>query len=130
MLTADRISWPYAVVLITLVLALMLTEVARATESMWSSWAAGLLLGGLGIFAVFAGNPLTLLLAWTAIDLVELLILLRQGIPKNMRERVVVAFSVRILGSGLLMAVVLATSSADSNGRSQIYLPKQQYCCY
>ena len=111
-LTADRISWPYAVVLITLVLALMLTEVARATESMWSSWAAGLLLGGLGIFAVFAGNPLTLLLAWTAIDLVELLILLRQGIPKNMRERVVVAFSVRILGSGLLMAAVLATSSA------------------
>ncbi|MCJ7661691.1 MAG: hypothetical protein MUO67_21295 [Anaerolineales bacterium] len=111
-LTADRISWPYAVVLITLVLALMLTEVARATESMWSSWAAGLLLGGLGIFAVFAGNPLTLLLAWTAIDLVELLILLRQSIPKNMRERVVVAFSVRILGSGLLMAAVLVTSSA------------------
>ena len=111
-LTSDRISWPYAVALITLVLAMMLTEVARATESMWSSWAAGLLLGGLGIFAVFAGNPLTLLMAWTAIDLVELLILLRQNIPKNMRERVVVAFSVRILGSGLLMAAVVLTSSA------------------
>ena len=111
-LTADQLSWPYAVALITLVLAMMLTEVARATESMWSAWAAGLLLGALGIFAAFAGNPLTLLMAWTAIDLVELLTLLGQRIPNNMRERVVVAFSVRILGSGMLMAAVLLTSSA------------------
>jgi hypothetical protein len=111
-LTADRVSWPYAVALITLVLAMMLTEVARATESMWSAWAAGLLLAALGIFAAFAGNPLTLLIAWTAIDLVELLTLLGQRIPKNMRERVVVAFSVRILGSGMLMAAMLLTSSA------------------
>jgi hypothetical protein len=110
-LTADRISWPYAVGLITLVLAMMLTEVARATESLWSAWAAGLSLGALGVFAVFAGNPLTLLLAWTAIDLVELSILLAQTIPNAMRERLVVAFSVRILGSGMLLAAVLLTSS-------------------
>jgi len=111
-LTADRLSWPYAVALVTIVLAMMLTEVARATESMWSAWAAGLLLGALGIFAALAGNPLTLLMAWTAIDLVELLTLLGHRIPNNMRERVVVAFSVRILGSGMLMAAVLLTSSA------------------
>jgi len=111
-LTADRLSWPYAVALVTIVLAMMLTEVARATESMWSAWAAGLLLGALGIFAALAGNPLTLLMAWTAIDLVELLTLLGHRIPNNMRERVIVAFSVRILGSGMLMAAVLLTSSA------------------
>jgi hypothetical protein len=110
-LTADRISWPYAVGLITLVLAMMLTEVARATESMWSAWAAGLLLGALGVFAAFSGNPLTILLAWTVIDLFELLILLAQTIPNAMRERVVMAFSVRILGSGILFAAVLLTSS-------------------
>jgi hypothetical protein len=110
-LTADRISWPYAVGLIVLVLAMMLTEVARATESMWSAWAAGLLLGSLGVIAVFAGNPLTLLLAWMAIDLIELLILLAQSIPNPIGARVVVAFSSRLLGSGLLMAAILFTSS-------------------
>ncbi len=110
-LTADRLSWPYAVALITLVLAMMLTEVARATESMWSAWAAGVLLGALGILAIFAGNPLTLLMAWTAIDIAELLIILGQNIPKNMRERMVVAFSVRVVGSGMLLAAALLTSN-------------------
>ena len=110
-LTADRLSWPYATALITLVLAMMLTEVARATESMWSAWAAGVLLGALGILAIFAGNPLTLLMAWTAIDIAELLIILGQNIPKNMRERVVVAFSVRVVGSGMLLAAALLTSN-------------------
>jgi hypothetical protein len=92
---------------------MMLTEVARATEARWSAWEAGLLLGALGVIAVFAGNPLTLLAAWTAIDLVEFLILLAQKIPSAMRERVVMAFTVRIIGSGMLLAAVLLNSTAE-----------------
>lgn len=110
-LTADQISWPYAVGLITLVVAMMLTEVARAAEARWSAWAAGLLLGALGVWAILAGNPLTLLVAWTAIDLVDFLLLFSQKVPSEMRERVVVAFTVRILGSGMLLAAILLNST-------------------
>ncbi len=110
-LTIDRFSWPYAVCLATLILVMMMTDVARASESMWSAWTAGLLLGALGVFAVIAGNPLTLLMAWAAIDLVELFVLIVQSIPNEMRERLVVAYSVRIFGSGLLLAVVLLNDS-------------------
>lgn len=110
-LTADHLSWPYAVGVTVLVLAMMLTEGIRATESMRSAWAVSVLIGALGIFAVYAGNPLTLIMAWTAIDLVELLALFGQTIPNATRERVVAAFSVRILGSGCLLAAVLLYSS-------------------
>jgi len=110
-LIMDQISWPYAVGVVTLILVMMMTDVARASESMWSDWAAGLLLGALGVFAVIAGNPLTLLMAWAAIDLVELFVLFVQPVPAEMRERLVVAYSIRIFASGLLLVVVLLNDS-------------------
>jgi hypothetical protein len=114
-LLVDRLSWPYAVALGTLALAGILTEVARAPEADWASWSASLVLTTLGILAVFSGNSLTLLLTWTAIDLFELVVLLWQVTPSHMRERVVVSFTARVFGSGLLVAAVLVASSAGEN---------------
>lgn len=103
-LSLDQFSWPYALGLTTLVLAVILTDVARAGEADWANWAGSLFETALGLLAVMAGNPLTLLLAWTAIDLVELLVLLGEVLPSKVRERIVLAFSVRVLGSVLLIA--------------------------
>lgn len=112
MLLVDRLSWPYAVALATLILGVILTDVARAPDVDWATWAGSLVLAALGIFAVLAGNPLTLLLAWTAIDLVELLVMLGQVKESSVRERLVVAFSARVLGSLTLLAGVVAARSA------------------
>lgn len=114
MLLVDRLSYPYVVGLTTLVLAMILTEVARAPQAGWSAWATSLLLVGLGILAVLSGNPLTLLVSWTAIDLVELLVMLGQVSQSKLRERVVIAFSVRVLGSGMLMGAMLSTSAVGN----------------
>jgi hypothetical protein len=111
-LLVDRISWPFAVALVTLILAVILTDVARAPEADWVTWSESLVLTGLGLLAVLAGNPLTLLLTWSAIDLVELLILLGHVKESRVRERVVVSFSARVLGSGLLVTAVLVASAA------------------
>lgn len=110
-LLVDRLSWPFALSLSTLVLAVILTEIGRAPEADWAAWAGSLILAALGILAVLAGNPLTLLLAWTAIDLFELLILLVQVKPSALRERVVIAFSARVLGSVLLTAAAMVARS-------------------
>lgn len=112
-LLVDPVSWPYALALTTLCLAVILTDVVRSAEADWSAWAACMALISLGLVAVLAGNPLTLMLAWAAIDIVELLILLGQIVQSEVRERIVVAFSVRVIG---LMLLVWASVAARASG--------------
>lgn len=103
-LLVDERSWPYAAALTTLVLAVILTDVARFAEMEWSSWMNSLAMAALGLLAVFAGSPLTLLLAWAAIDIVELAIFLARVELDQDRERVVIAFSAKVAGLLLLLA--------------------------
>jgi hypothetical protein len=71
----------------------------------WLFWAAVLVLTAIGLLAVTAGNLLTLLLAWAALDLIELVILLGQIQESSARERVVIVFSARLAG---IVAVLIA----------------------
>lgn len=112
LLLVDRISWPFALGLATLALAVIVTEVAREFEAELSSWAASLALAALGMTAVLAGNPLTLLLGWSALDFIELFILLRQLQRTEERRQVVNAFAARVAGTVLLlMGLILASAS-------------------
>jgi hypothetical protein len=115
MLLIDRLSWPYAVALATLALAVILTDVVRAHEVDWMSWGGTLALASVGMVAVLAGNPLTLLLAWMALDLADLGIMFAQERSSAVRERVVIAFSARSAGSLMLIAAVLVTRAAGEN---------------
>lgn len=115
MLLVDRLSWPYAVALATLVLAVILTAVARVQPLAWEIWAGTLLLTALGLFAVLAGNPLTLLMAWAALDIVEVTFLLLQLKENEARERIVVSFSARLAGIILLLwAWIIARSTQET----------------
>ena len=135
-LRVDELSWPMAMALATLLLAVVLTSAARlerrgllppapqpALENMpnpvppapqtsqgayWKAWAANLALTGLGLVAVLAGNMLTLLLAWAALDIVEVLILLGQAATSLERGQVVRAFSARLGGVGALLLAGIA----------------------
>lgn len=120
-LLLDQYSWSFALCLATLTLSVVLTDVVRRPVTDWSLWVGGLFLTALGVSAVMAGNPLTLILFWTAIDLVELLILLGQLKQSESRERVIIAFSVRLTGTFLLIwAVVSARLTGNVWGLSQI----------
>lgn len=110
-LRLDPISWAFAISLATLGLAGILTDVTRLSQANWSTWSSSIGLIGMGILAVFSGNPLTLLLTWQAIDLVEVIILLNQGYASQDREPIVVIFSIRLLGSVLITAAILAAAS-------------------
>ena len=70
----------------TLLLSVLLTDVARVHEIHAGSWAAGMALAGTGILAVAAANPLTLLLGWALIDLSETTILMRAVTNSQQRE--------------------------------------------
>lgn len=100
---ADEASWPFALSITALTLAVFLTAVARPVFTNSFAWAGTLALGSLGVMAVTANNPLTLLLVWGALDITELFIQLRSVEGASNNEKVVTSFSTRALGSGLLL---------------------------
>ena len=99
----DSISWPFAFSVMTVTLAVILTGIARENFPAPIPWAAALILGGLGLLAVLASNPLTLLMVWAAIDITELISQLRSIDDPQASEKVVTAFATRVAGIGVLL---------------------------
>jgi len=112
-LLVDQISWPFAVSVATLALAVIVTEVAREFEAELSSWAGSLALAALGLTTVLAGNPLTLLLGWSVLDFSESLILLRHLQRSEERKQVISAVAARVAGSILLLYGLVQASASD-----------------
>ena len=110
-LLVDQLSWAYAFSIATLGLGTLLTSVARENFPSPPAWAGTLSLSAVGILAVLAENPLTLVLAWTAIDLAELITLIGSTRGKELRERVVIAFAARVIGSGFLLWAGLVSTA-------------------
>jgi len=100
---ADRLSWPFALSITALTLTILLTAITRSAVTNSFTWAGTLALGGIGLLAVTANNPLTLLLVWGALDITELLTQLRAVNGPANNEKVVISFSTRAIGIGLLL---------------------------
>lgn len=113
-LLLDSTSWSFAFAIATLNLAGILTDLARPDVSNWRTWAASCGLTGLGVLAVLSENPLTLVLAWVAIDLAELVIRIEHNLTNPTRERFTISTFIRITGSFLVVSAVLLTSAAES----------------
>lgn len=112
---ANGLSWPYALSISTLTLSVLLTAAAGPNFTNSLTWAGTLALGGLGLLAVTADNPVTLLLVWAALDLTELITQLRSVDGPANSKKVVIAFSTRALGIGLLAwANVVSVASGNS----------------
>jgi hypothetical protein len=111
-LRLDFSSWPYVFSLVVLATAFILTDAARLeSEARPHNWAAGLALTGLGLLTVMAANPITLVVTWTAVDLVESLMVLSTGAGRRMGVQTVTVFSVRVTGTLLVIAAVLFARS-------------------
>ena len=107
----DEITWPFALALASLCLAVVMTDVGRAGETSWVIWAGDLGLTALGLFAVLAENPMTLLIGWALVDVVELGILLRQVEHPATRRRVFYFFATSVLGTISVLGGVIAAGS-------------------
>ena len=112
--TADTLTWLFAFSVITLIVAVILTASARENFPAPIPWAATLVLGGLGLLAVLSDNPLSLLMIWSAIDLVELVAQLRSVDGPQPSEKVVTAFATRVAGSGVVLWASMVSISAGS----------------
>jgi len=107
---ADDVSWSYGLSLTALGLATIITAVIRKLSSAWN-WVSILFLISIGLLTVSADNPLTLVIAWFAMDITELATLLRT-VKEEKSEELVVGFSIRLIGVFLLLWSSIVSISA------------------
>jgi hypothetical protein len=100
---ADGIAWVFALSVIALALAVIVTSAARANFPSPLAWSGILILSSLGVLAAVADNPLTLVLIWASLDLAELVIQLRFVEDPKLTERVVISFASRAAGIVVLL---------------------------
>ncbi len=108
---ADGIAWVFVVSLASLCLAVIITAVVSEDFPYPVSWVGVLTLTALGILAVTADNPLTLVLLWAAIDLAELISQMRLVEEPKLGERVVISFAAHIAGILVLLWVDMVSIS-------------------
>jgi hypothetical protein len=113
-LVLDEISWPFAFSLASILLAMILTDVVRAPEADWSTWTFSLLLSAIGLFAVMAGNPLTLMLAWAGLDLAGLSLFLLRFRSGSYSKWSVATLSIKICGIFLLLWAILSAQNSQN----------------
>lgn len=121
---ADRISWAFALSFTSLCLAVIITAVARSNFPYPPGWIGSLILTSLGILAVTADNPLTLVLIWAAIDLAELVSQMRLMEEPKLSERVVIAFASRVTGTLVLLWANMISAAGGSILDFQLATPE------
>jgi hypothetical protein len=120
----DPVSWSFSLALATLILANILTAIARPSEANWQAWAGALAISAFGLLAVLAGNLVTLLMAWAAIDVLDLVISLKHILDSRTRARVTLAFTARAAGILFLLWAWIAIP-AGRPSQSLVELPAQ-----
>src|ERR1044071_7068758 len=112
---ADGIAWAFAISITTLCLAILITAVVRSNFPRVINWLGTLILTSLGILAVVADNPLTLVLIWAAIDISELIAQIRAAEDPKLSERTVTAFAFRAAG---ILVLLWADMVSLANGQN------------
>jgi hypothetical protein len=104
----DKITWPYALSIIALNIAVMLTSSARIHVKNESFlWAGSLLLTGIGVLACSTLNPLSLILVWTLLDIAELGFILFIRSDRRIESAGLLSFTWRVFGSLILAGVII-----------------------
>jgi hypothetical protein len=89
-------SWPYALAMITITLAVILSDAARTRyDSTPRAWSACLIIAAFGLLAILSGTSLTMMVAWVMLDLLEVYHLLRLQDTTQFNFRIVISYGVR-----------------------------------
>ena len=111
---ADGTAWAFALSIVTICLAVIVTSVARENFPNSLSWVGILMLTTFGLLAVTADNPLTLVLLWAAIDLTEMIAQMGFVEDPRLSERVVISFASRVTGILILLWASMVSASSGT----------------
>ncbi len=114
-LTADQIifrwddnGWVYAVNLVGLLLAVVLTAPVRFKyNSNPLSWSSAMVFTAVGLLSILSGSPLALAISWTLLDVIEVVYVMLIIRDYRFRREVLTSFALRIFSVGLLISVII-----------------------
>ena len=104
----DQYSWPYALAIASLLVAVMFTSSESINEGLNPRiWSSALLISAVCIAVITSATPLALIITWVILDVIELLITIR-NIKINIRiQRVIIFYSFKTLGTFILLFTLL-----------------------
>ena len=112
-LAIDYSSWPYAFAIATLILSIVLSSpINLTTKSEIINIAGNLAFVAISYFSILASNLVALLIGWAAIDIIELLVLLRNNPGSSNNQRIIIGFTSRIGGLMLIFLAIVLGSRA------------------
>jgi hypothetical protein len=109
----DANSWPLAFALIAMLLAALLSAVARAPHATWWSWMPGISLVAAAIFTVLANDVLAFVLGWALVDSLVLafsMVFLRN--TKDLKSSLL-SFSFPTIGTMLMLWTAVQYTVSD-----------------
>ncbi len=113
-LIMDYDNWPYLLSLITICLAVILSDAARTRyETTSQSWVASLVITAFGLLAILSGTSLSLMMTWIIVDIYELLYLLRLQDDSQSLQCIIQSYAVRVAS---ILLLVLATLQGWRDG--------------
>jgi len=111
-LKLDVFSWSLAFAISAVQLAIILTDSTRMEELPTTNvWSGICLISAMGIVAVLCSSVLSILLVWAMVDVTELVVILRTVKTEKSINEAVSGFSIRFLGSIVLIIAVMASYS-------------------
>jgi hypothetical protein len=118
-LLLDVISWPFLMALATLLLAVIITDVARPavnrSAGYWLNLVAYLLITAFSILAALAGNLLTILLTWTLLFSGEFILRLLLIQESQESRSLVIVLALRLASLGCLVWAGMAAFAAGAS---------------
>jgi len=97
-LLVDGISWPYALVFISISMVVYLTFIMEASQMDWLSLGGGLALTAFGLIAIQSRDAVTIQSSWAAIDIVEFSLLFLRLRDRGRIDYLITALAFRIMG--------------------------------
>ena len=113
-LTADGTNYPYALGIVSIMLAVIFVSAMKAREANPLGWVAMFFLSAVGLLAVLSGNLFTLITAWALLDISGLVSAQNAGDDPTLNVKSVLAFSSRVIGTGIILwATILGFSGHE-----------------
>lgn len=107
----DGTSWPIAIALSTLLVAILVRDLGEIEQVAPLTWSGMLAITAIGLATTYAATPVTLMIGWAGIDLIESAVMLSQIGTAELRRQFILAVGFRTLSTCVLLwasAVYLA----------------------
>lgn len=113
-LVIDYINWPFLVAILSMAVAVLLTDTTRMEAGITPySWLRVLTITALNLISILAANPLAMAISWMLIDLVDILSLLQLSSASQLGSKITSAFGIRLLSTFMLVFATANTWRID-----------------